>query len=301
MARVERPRARARRRRRASRCSSACASRRSSRPTSTSSAWCASPSCSKPSAPRPTGRARRASCCPRRCSIASARGCASSSSARASMLAGLLSELKAAGIAVHARLRGGGARAGRARGHVPRQHLPRADAARRRPGEAVPVHLEPLALARRHAARPRDGPAAPRARQGAGGAAALPARRRRRRSLRDARGPDRHAPRLALPRHGDRGARGLPRHARRGLRDRGGGRRPALGGRARAAPPPLRRGRARRARELDVRRHARTSCSRTCTPTSLRVRRRRAARPCRPGRARRARPARAALPASGRA
>ena len=76
----------------------------------------------------------------------------------------------------HARVRGHAVGAGRARSHVPRQHLPRPDPACRRPRAAVPVHLESLALARRDAARPRDGPAAPRAREGARGAAALPAR-----------------------------------------------------------------------------------------------------------------------------
>ena len=185
--------------------------------------------------------------------------------------------------------------AGRARSHVPRQHLPRPDAACRRPRAAVPVHLESLALARRDAARPRDGPAPPRAREGARGAAALPADRRRRRPLRDARGSHRDPPRLALPGHGDRGARGLPGHARRRFRDRGGGRRPALGRRAGVAATALRRGRARRARELDVGRDAASAARAPACRRGLRVRRRRAARPGRPGRADRDRAARAAL------
>ncbi len=95
---------------------------------------------------------------------------------QSAMLGELLTELRAAGIAIMPVSEVMALGAGRARGHVPRQHLPRADAACRRPRAAVPVHLESLALARRDAARPRDGPAAPRAREGAGGAAALPAR-----------------------------------------------------------------------------------------------------------------------------
>ena len=46
-------------------------------------------------------------------------------------------------------------RARRARRRVPRHDLPGPDAARGRAGTAVPVHLEPLALARRVRARPR--------------------------------------------------------------------------------------------------------------------------------------------------
>ena len=73
-----------------------------------------------------------------------------------------------------------------------------------------------------------------------------------------ARGRDRPPPRRAVPGHGDRRLRRLPRHARRrprGLRRR---RRPAAGGRGRAAPPALRRGRARR----DRRPAAPSSCAR---------------------------------------
>ena len=50
--------------------------------------------------------------------------------------------------------------------------------------------------------------------------------------VRAARGPDRPAPRRAVPGHGDRRLRRLPRHARRRLRGRRRGRRPAAGGRA---------------------------------------------------------------------
>ena len=55
-------------------------------------------------------------------------------------------------------------------------------------------------------------------------------------------------PRRALPGHGDPRPRRLPRHARRRLRGLRRGRRPPRGGRGRAAPAPLRRGRARRGR-----------------------------------------------------
>ena len=58
---------------------------------------------------------------------------------------------------------------------VRRPHLPGAHAARRRPRAPVPVHLEPLAQPRRRRARPGDGRAAIRPRQGA--AAAPPLRR----------------------------------------------------------------------------------------------------------------------------
>ena len=55
-------------------------------------------------------------------------------------------------------------------------------------------------------------------------------------------------PRRAVPRHGDRRPRGLPRHPRRRLHGLRRGRRPRARRRGRAAPPPLRRGRARRGR-----------------------------------------------------
>ena len=55
-------------------------------------------------------------------------------------------------------------------------------------------------------------------------------------------------PRRAVPGHGDPRLRLLPRHARRRLHGLRRGRRPARGGRGRAAPPPLRRGRAPRGR-----------------------------------------------------
>ena len=64
---------------------------------------------------------------------------------------------------------------------------------------------------------------------------------RRARPVRAARAGDRALPAVALPRHGGRRALGVPRHAGRRLRGLRRGRRPARGGRARAAPPALRR------------------------------------------------------------
>ena len=61
---------------------------------------------------------------------------------------------------------------------LPALGLPGAHAARRRPGPPVPVPLEPVALARRRGARPRDEGAQLRARQGAREPAALRARAR---------------------------------------------------------------------------------------------------------------------------
>ena len=82
---------------------------------------------------------------------------------------------------------------------LPARDLPRADAARGRPGPAVPVHLGPLALARGLRRRPRDGRGALRARQDPRRPAALP-RDRRPRPLRPARAGHRALPPDALPR-----------------------------------------------------------------------------------------------------
>ena len=67
-------------------------------------------------------------------------------------------------------------------GALPPPDLPGADAAGRRPRPPVPVHLQPVAVARRPRARPRDASTETvRAREGPeGDAAALPAGRRRR-------------------------------------------------------------------------------------------------------------------------
>ena len=121
-----------------------------------------------------------------------------------------------------------------ARRALPAPDLPRPDAARGRPRPSVPVHLQPLALARRARARPADRAGDLRAREGAEGDAAALRAGRRRAHVRAARGPDRRAPRHALPGHGDRRLRRLPRHARRRLHGRRRGRRPAARGRGRS-------------------------------------------------------------------
>ena len=137
----------------------------------------------------------------------------------------------------------------RPRQALPEGDLPCADAAGGRPRAALPLHLEPVAEPRRARARPDQRSDGVRAREGADrDPAALrhaQAARARARAAGAARGRDRQPPRRPLPRHGDRRLRRLPRHPRRrprGLRRR---RRSAAGGRGRAAPPALRRGRAR--------------------------------------------------------
>ena len=67
-----------------------------------------------------------------------------------------------------------------------------------------------------------------------------------------ARARDRSLAHSALPEDGGRRVRGVPGHPRRRLRGLGRGRRPARGGRARAAPAPLRRHGARRGLGVDV-------------------------------------------------
>ena len=155
----------------------------------------------------------------------------------------------------HRRLHGGGARgAGRP---LPTGHLSGPDPARGRAGPAVPVHLRALAEPRRSSsATPRPG------RSGS------PASRSRRgwprfvevgdtRPVRPARGRDRALPRVALPADGDPRVRGLPADEGRRLRGLGRGGRPARGGAARAAPPPLRRHRPHRG--------GRHACRPTCS------------------------------------
>ena len=75
--------------------------------------------------------------------------------------------LAAEGILVGTRRGRDRGRAQRARAGVPAPDLPRADAARRRPGPAVPLHLGPLAQPRAARARPRGGRGALRAGEGA--------------------------------------------------------------------------------------------------------------------------------------
>ena len=119
------------------------------------------------------------------------------------------------------------------------------------PGQPFPYISGPLAEPRRHGSRRHVGRGAVRARQGARGPAAL-RRRRLRRASAPARGGDRALPARALPRDGGHRARRLPRHPRRRHRDLGRCRRPARGGRERAAQAPVRRGRAARGLELDL-------------------------------------------------
>ena len=134
-----------------------------------------------------------------------------------------------------------------------------------RPGEALPaggtaapdadrrgrrgsVSLPPVAgpEPRGGGARRRDTRAPLRARERPQRPAAL--RRSGSRLLRRARGRDPPLPARGRRRGRDRGLCGLPDHARRRPLGRAGRRRPAAGGRAPAAAPPLRRGRPARAR-----------------------------------------------------
>ena len=190
-------------------------------------------------------------------------------------------------------------RAARDRRPLPRAGLPGADAAGDRPRPALPLHLQPLAQPRRAAARSRERGRDHRPRQGPEGAARpLPAARRGRQVLRAPGGGDRRQPRRPLPRHrGDR-PRLLPGHPRRRLHGQRRGRRPPAGGPGRAAPPPLRRGRAAGDRRRDELEAARAADRRAAARRPRGLRRRRPDRPRRPQRhRRRARPRRAALPA----
>ena len=151
-----------------------------------------------------------------------------------------------AGRRGHLRLGGGRLQprgAGRPGGVVRQHHLPRAHAAGGRPRPAVPLYLRPLPELGGAGARFRDRRGALGAGQGTRGPGAV-----RRGRLRAATGTpgagDRPLPAVALPGHGGARARLLPRHPRRRFRAVRRGRRPAGGGRDRAAPPPLRRCRA---------------------------------------------------------
>ena len=149
--------------------------------------------------------------------------------------------------------------------------LPRPDAARGRPRPALPVHLEPLAVARRVRRRPADRRARLRAREGAGGAA----RGSWRSSAAAATSPleDVIADNLhrAVPRHGVRRARHVPRHARRRLRHLRGDRGPARGrraGAARAAASATSCGSRSRPRCPTTMRDVDRRRARACTPTT---------------------------------
>ena len=169
-----------------------------------------------------------------------------------------------AGRARHPRGRRGGARRGPARGAgqaLPEGDLPGAHAAGGRARAPVPLHLQPVPQPRRARARPDQRPDGVRAREGPDRDPAplrhAQAALARARPAGAARGRDRPPPRRAVPGHGDRRLRRLPGHPRRrprGLRRR---RRPAAGGRGRAAPPALRRDRARRGRRPLLRAAAR--------------------------------------------
>ena len=121
-------------------------------------------------------------------------------------------------------------RAGRARRALRARDLPGADAARRRAGPAVPVHLAASRSA--SACSSRD----PETGEERFARVKVPERLPRFLAV-GARGlllpletRDRALPAVALSRDGDRRARGLPRHARRRLRGLGRGGRPARGG-----------------------------------------------------------------------
>ena len=181
---------------------------------------------------------------------------------------------------------------------LPAPDLPRPHPAGRRARSAVPLHLQPVAVARGAGPRPADRAGDLRAREGAeGDAAALPAGRRRQ-DLRAAREPDRGAPRHVVPRHGGRRLRRLPGHARRRLHGRRRGRRPAARRRAGAAPAPHGRGRAGRGRRRHEPCAARAARARAGDRGGRAVRGRRVARPeGSDGRRRRLRLLRAALQA----
>ena len=163
---------------------------------------------------------------------------------------------------------------------------------------ALPVHLRADAQPRRARARSGDRRGALRPRQGARRPPALLLRRRRQAA--DARERDRALPRPALPRHGDRRALGLPRHPRRRLRGLGRRRRPARGGRAGAAAPPLRRRRPARGLDLDLAGDAGAAAAGTRRRRRPGLRDPRSARPGRPRPAARPRPAGARVSALAR-
>ena len=152
-------------------------------------------------------------------------------------------------------LREGARGAGRA---LRARDLPGPDAARGRPGPAVPVHLGALALARRLRADPESGEERfarvkvpellPRF-IGRQAQLYLPARAR-----------DRALAHSLFPKMEIAECARVPGHARRRLRGLRRGRRPARGGRARAAPAALRRHGAARGLRVDVA----TRCSSAC-------------------------------------
>ena len=152
------------------------------------------------------------------------------------------------------------------RSPVPPGHLPGADAARRRLGSAVPVHLGPLALARRPGGRPGQRGGAVRPRQGARGPRSV---RQHGQAARAPRVGDRALPAGALPRDGDLRAGTVPSHARRRLRGVRRRRRSPRGRRVRAQAPPLRRRDPRRGVGVGIRRRCWTGSGTASTrPTT---------------------------------
>ena len=123
---------------------------------------------------------------------------------------------------------------------VHRAHPPRPDAAGRRPGSPVPLHLRPVAQPGRRRPRRLDRGRALRADQGAPAAAALRRHRRAGLALHPARDGDRGQPRRGLPRHAGAGDDLVPRHPQRGPRGGLRGGQPAARPRARAVPAPVR-------------------------------------------------------------
>ena len=155
VARLQRARARARRGRPTRRCSSAPSSSRSTRRTSTSSSWCASPACTTRSTPASTRAARRP---------VAGRDASSGSPQRARELSERQSRQweertssprwPSTGIRIVDCEQCSRRELEQVDRHLRRADLPRAHAARGRARAAVPLHLEPLADARRLAARP---------------------------------------------------------------------------------------------------------------------------------------------------
>ena len=119
--------------------------------------------------------------------------------------------------------------------------LPGADAAGRRSGAPVPVHLRAQPEHGDHRARPGDQGRAVRPGQGAEQRRPVRPGAPRGQRLPAARGPDRRAPGRAVPGHGCGGAPGVPGHPQRRPRGRGGPRRgPAAGAGTGTGPPPVR-------------------------------------------------------------
>ena len=214
--------------------------------------------------------------------IRAARARARRAASRSCLNHGLRPALAEHGIRIVALRRGRPQGPQEPRRALPAPDLPGPDAARRRPRAAVPVHLQPVAVAGRDRARSRHRHADLRAREGAEGDAAALRAGRRRAHVRPARGRDRGQPRHAVPGHGDPRPPCLPRHPRRRLHRLRRGRRPPAGRRGGAARAALRRGRAGRGRRRHERGDARADHARARGRRRGRLRGRRAAGPQRP-------------------